>query len=144
MVASKHEMLFDFGTKREERDHYLVVTSVVASAVALFRGFDTWIVEEAQELIFNLEPLAPTLNGTLRRSVEIAVRRLKEIAQEEVFEVKKDARTAVMDVSGGSYDDVVDARRYLEQQIYRFERLASELLRLRLLMDSLTSDDSQE
>lgn len=46
-----------FDSAREERDHYLVVTSVVGSADMLFRGFQTWIVEEAIELSIGLSQL---------------------------------------------------------------------------------------
>lgn len=78
--------------------------------------------------------------GQARANANMAVQRLKDIYNHEVAEASAAARAAVSEISGGVYDDVMDARRYLDQAIHRFEGLVRELLEFRDLVEGVAPE----
>ena len=127
---------------REERDSYLVVTSVIAAASSLRDGFRNWIEEEAKELAGTVEDLQVKLEdrGHLLDRVQGLQARIREIQQQLLPESSARMKERLKEVSDGVYDDVMDARRYLDEGLYPFERMQRDLLGYRQLLDTLKGE----
>jgi len=135
-----------FRDAREERDMYLVRTSVIAAASSLRDGFRTWIDEEAKDLGGSAEDLGVKLHdrGHLLDRVQEIQAHIREIQQRLLPESSAKMKERLKEVSEGVFDDVMDARRYLDEGLYVFERMQRDLLGYRQLLDTLRGEFNED
>ena len=119
---------------RDERDHYLVITSVVAAAQAMLNGFEDWIEEELIDLHARANFALLGADRELTNELQRAIQRMDDIQMREGLDCANDLRTRIKEISNGAYDDVVDARRHAEVPCNRFENIVRELLGYRSLL----------
>lgn len=124
-------------SEREERDSSLVVKAVVASATGFLTAYQSWLYEEVKELQQRCADCSSKFNDPLKSKIETRITRLSDIDKYEIVEAAKELRVKISDVNGGAYDNIVDARRHVDEGVYRFESLVRECLDIRRLVDLL-------
>jgi hypothetical protein len=124
-------------SEREERDSTLVVKAVVESASGFLTAYQTWLYEEVKELKQRCTDCVAKYDDPLRSKIKPHITRLNDIDTYEIDEAVNELRVKIGDVNVGSYDNIVDARRHVDEGIYRFESLVRECLELRRLLDLL-------
>ena len=129
-------------SSREERDTFLVVSSVVSAALAFLRGYETWIQDELKDLQLRAERVARRAGGNLRQELQAKTQVLRTMEQHDLPEAVRNLRTKIMEINDGTYDDVVDARHYLEEGLYRFDSMVRILLYYRRGLDSLSAGNN--
>lgn len=123
--------------EREDRDHYLVVASVVSSAQALLNGFSEWIESECVDLQERLNFAKLMMQvGKKRQRVVRALARIDDIQMVQLLDCRNDLKDRIKEISDGAYDSVIEARRHVDAPCMRFEAMVTELLNYRLLSDS--------
>lgn len=130
-------MTDDDRTARQERDSFLVVNTLVGAASTTLVGYRGWIIEEVKELVLRCAISSATCGEPLHSILEGHLKRMTDIKDYEVYEATKALNDKIGDINAGDYDNVVEARRYLEEAIYRFDSLVRECMELRRLLDGL-------
>lgn len=124
----------------EEIDNDCVIQCAV-EAWAVARAYHEWIERQLRYWIPKAEAIEPTLNGMVGDNVRAAVERMKAISYRELPEVRNDVKEKDSEVRGGAWSNVLDARAYLQQGCYRYEKLVEEILQIRKLLESLWDSD---
>ncbi len=134
-------------SEREERDNFLVVNTVVGAATSLLMGYQGWLQEEVKELTLRAAVCSASCSDPLQSHIEQRINRLRDIQQYELDEAVRALRSKIKEINESAYDSIIDARRYLEDGLYRFESLVRECLECRRLLDGLEGtpgDDESE
>lgn len=119
-----------------ERDEKLVGRGFVFG-VSIFRNeLREWIQEQIIESKLRAEALEPTLPGELQKQMRQASQRLNEIDRHELREAINNIDTKCKEIEDGAWNNVLDARPYLEEGVTRLESLVRELLKIRDFIDT--------
>ena len=126
----------EYSDRQEQRDKYLVSSQLVSSTSLLLTGFVDWILEEVQSLLRLARQLEYAGDDIGQRMLRWEIKRLKSIRDNDLPEAKENIKTKIIEMNEGAYDNVIDARRYLEEGLYRMETLVRDLLQCRSRLEA--------
>ena len=130
----------DYSALQEERDDDLV-TEAWSACRNLSRGFREWIQSELKDSLYRLECIEPTLPAVLRAQANAEIRRMRDIDQTELPEAIRNIDQKISEIRDGAYDNVRDARIFLEEGMSRFDMMVTDLMRIRRFLQSFDDDD---
>ena len=119
-----------------ERDRELAM-AFATSARTLRLYIREWIQGELNELVVRAESLEPALRDPMKNEMQRTVRRIREIDRDELRESVQSLQGKIDEIEEGVYDNILDARQYLNEGLIRLEGLIRELLSIRDSLDNL-------
>ena len=115
---------------QEERESYLII-QLISGTTVLLTGYKDWVHDEVEALLQLGRHLEYSNDGLAQRMVQLEIRRLEAIRDDDLGTAKESVESKIKDINNGTYDNVIDARRYLEEGLYRFETILRDLLSCR-------------
>ena len=97
----------------------------------LLSGYRDWVTEEAQNLVRLTRRLEYAGDSYAQGMVQQEIRRIQAIEEHDLPAARQSVQDKIVEVSDGAFSDIIDARRYLEEGLYRFETLIRDLLACR-------------
>lgn len=132
---------YGYHDAREERDSFLVITTTLAAADSLLKGYVDWITEEIQDLLPKLAILEATAEGSTKELFRKAIEEMSYLRDTALKEARDNLRNKMRDVTAGVCDNFPDARKYIEDGYYKFDKILIAMLRLRQLVDNFSPPD---
>ena len=105
----------------------------------LLSGYLDWVTAEAQTLERLAKRMEYAGDSYAQKMVQQEIRRIQNINEHDLPYAKESVRTKIAEVSDGDFSDIIDARRYLEEGLYRFEVLIRDLLACRKRLEEFPS-----
>ena len=121
----------EYWDRQEKRDVYLVRSQLASATQVLLSGYLDWVSAEAQSLERLAKRMEYAGDSFAQRMVQQEIRRIQDINEHDLPEAKDSVQAKIVEVSDGDFSDIIDARRYLEEGLYRFEVLIRDLLACR-------------
>lgn len=119
---------------RDERDRALL-RQFCQGARQLRHEFREWVQEELKDVLYRAECLEPLCAGPMLAELRLTIVRLRDINREILQEAVRSLDSKITEVEAGAYDNLPDARAYLEEGVSRLEGLVRELLRTRRMLE---------
>jgi hypothetical protein len=128
----------------EERDVALV-RRLCQAADTMRSALREWIQEELKDLCARAQIVETASSGTMKRSAARYVQELKEMDIHDLPEITKALQVRIDEMHEKRYDHPFDAQMYLEEAVYRLERLARVVFQVRRSLNALeTSSEADE
>lgn len=126
-------------TAREERDNSLVVVTVVNAALTYHSGYQAWLYEEVKELGFTIDAAIPLYGDEpkLQRMLQQRLDRVRMMERYDIPESLAALKDRIDEIDDGAYENIIDARRYINDGFLRLEDLVRDLLETRRTFDDL-------
>lgn len=123
-------MASDYPNKAEEREA-VFVRQLVATTRTMRYEFREWIQQELIELTLVAQLAESTSRGSAKDAIQQDLNLLGEINLHGLPTAIKALDEEIERVSGGAYDDVLDAYHYMQDMCSRLERFTRQLLEIK-------------